>query len=108
MNAEKAYAALSQEMLATDVAYYLVRKGVPFREAHSLAGKVVQLAETSKCAMSDLALDKLKFLSPQFDSDVKNLWDYNHSAEQYVSDGGTSRAAVSRQIQKLKTELGLD
>lgn len=46
VNADKMRAALSVDMLATDLAYYLVRKGVPFRDAHSLSGECVALAET--------------------------------------------------------------
>lgn len=47
-------------MLATDVAYYLVKKGVAFRDAHSLAGKVVAEAENKKVDICDLTLEELK------------------------------------------------
>lgn len=47
-------------MLATDLAYYLVRKGVPFRKAHSLAGKVVLEAERKNVLIFDLTLEELK------------------------------------------------
>ena len=46
---DKMRAGLSVDMLATDVAYYLVRKGVPFRTAHALSGKCIALAETKAC-----------------------------------------------------------
>ena len=52
-------AALSMDMLATDLAYYLVRKGVPFREAHGLAGKAVALAEQKQCSGECRAVDQL-------------------------------------------------
>ena len=45
VNKDKMRSALSMDMLATDLAYYLVRKGVPFREAHGLAGKCVARSE---------------------------------------------------------------
>eukprot|EP00122_Pirum_gemmata_P009603 Pgem_evm1s8863 len=56
INKEKMLGALSIEMLATDIAYYLVRKGVPFREAHGIAGQAVKLAEDKNVQISDLSL----------------------------------------------------
>ena len=53
-------AALSADMLATDIAYYLVRKGVPFREAHGLSGCCVALAEKKGCAMTALTVEDFK------------------------------------------------
>lgn len=53
-------AALSHDMLATDVAYYLVRKGIPFRSAHHIAGQVVSLAEQKGVQMAELTLNELK------------------------------------------------
>lgn len=47
-------------MLATDVAYYLVRKGVAFREAHHLAGQVVSLSEEKHISMPDLTINDYK------------------------------------------------
>lgn len=60
INKENCRAALSYDMLATDVAYYLVRKGVPFRTAHHSAGQVVSLAEERGLEMSELELNELK------------------------------------------------
>lgn len=51
---------LSYEMLATDLAYYLVRKGIPFRKAHHLAGNVVAEAERKNVYIFDLTLEELK------------------------------------------------
>lgn len=62
LNADKCANALSYEMLATDVAYYLVRKGVPFREAHNIAGKVVAVAEEKSVRICDLTLEELKVI----------------------------------------------
>lgn len=103
INKESMKAALSADMLATDVAYYLVRKGIPFREAHGLSGGVVALAETKKCALTDLTLDDLKTVSPTFESDITSVWDYENSVEQYTSTGGTSKSSVLQQIKELET-----
>ncbi|RMX41987.1 hypothetical protein pdam_00001312 [Pocillopora damicornis] len=99
---DKMLAALSPDMLATDLAYYLVRKGVPFREAHSLSGEAVQAAETKGCLLNQLTLNDLKQISPLFEEDVNEVWDYEHSVEQYSAEGGTAKSSVEGQIYKLQ------
>ncbi|XP_070572641.1 argininosuccinate lyase-like isoform X2 [Ptychodera flava] len=105
VNKKAAHDALSPDMLATDLAYYLVRKGVPFREAHGLSGNAVHLAETKKCSMKDLTLEDLKKVSAAFDNDVASVWNYENSVEQYTSSGGTSRQSVLKQIEQLNKWL---
>ena len=63
-------AALSADMLATDLAEYLVRKGVPFRETHHISGAAVRLAEQRGCALSALSVEDLKGLHEAFAEDV--------------------------------------
>ncbi|XP_064648237.1 argininosuccinate lyase-like [Lineus longissimus] len=96
-------AALSPDMLATDVAYYLVRKGVPFRTAHSISGQCVALAETQGCLLTELKLDDLKKIHSLFDTDIAKVWDYESSVEQYQAFGGTSKTSVEQQIQKFES-----
>ncbi|KAE8624998.1 hypothetical protein XENTR_v10006126 [Xenopus tropicalis] len=60
INKEAMEKALSPDMLATDIAYYLVRKGMPFRQAHGVSGKVVQLAETKGISVDKLSLEDMK------------------------------------------------
>ncbi|XP_067038735.1 argininosuccinate lyase-like [Acropora muricata] len=98
-------AALSPDMLATDLAYYLARKGVPFREAHSLSGTAVQAAENKSCSLNMLTVEDLKEISPLFEADVTYVWDYEHSVEQYVAEGGTAKSSVQDQINKLQEWL---
>ncbi|XP_023685121.2 argininosuccinate lyase isoform X3 [Paramormyrops kingsleyae] len=95
-------AALSPDMLATDLAYYLVRKGVPFRDAHGCSGKAISLAESKNIPVNQLTLEDLRTVSPLFDSDVSVVWDYTSSVEQYSAPGGTARSSVSAQIQHLR------
>ncbi|OWF44901.1 argininosuccinate lyase-like [Mizuhopecten yessoensis] len=102
---EKMRGALSPDMLATDIAYYLVRKGVPFRQAHGLSGTCVAMAETKQCPLSDLTLEDLKSVSPCFEEDIVKLWDYDNSVDQYKAYGGTGKVSVSQQIQSLSTWL---
>ncbi|XP_044732277.1 argininosuccinate lyase [Chrysoperla carnea] len=95
-------AALSYDMLATDVAYYLVRKGVAFREAHHLAGQVVSLSEEKHISMPELTINDYKTISDIFESDIFNIWNYENSVEQYKVIGGTSKQSVIRQIKFLE------
>ncbi|CAO2629819.1 Argininosuccinate lyase [Lemmus lemmus] len=97
--------ALSPDMLATDLAYYLVRKGMPFRQAHEASGKAVFMAETKGVALNQLSLQELQTISPLFSGDVNHVWDYRHSVEQYSALGGTARSSVEWQISQVRALL---
>uniref|UniRef100_A0A2K6DIX7 Argininosuccinate lyase n=1 Tax=Macaca nemestrina TaxID=9545 RepID=A0A2K6DIX7_MACNE len=97
--------ALSPDMLATDLAYYLVRKGMPFRQAHEASGKAVFMAETKGVALNELSLQELQTISPLFSGDVSCVWDYGHSVEQYGALGGTARSSVDWQIRQVRALL---
>eukprot|EP00079_Xenopus_tropicalis_P032779 XP_017946550.1 PREDICTED: argininosuccinate lyase isoform X2 [Xenopus tropicalis] len=103
INKEAMEKALSPDMLATDIAYYLVRKGMPFRQAHGVSGKVVQLAETKGISVDKLSLEDMKSISPLFSGDVSKVWDYTNSVEQYTAAGGTAKSSVLVQIEQLRT-----
>jgi argininosuccinate lyase len=98
-------AGLSPEMLATDLAEYLVRKGVPFRETHHIAGAAVRMAELHAVPLSELELTDLQTLHKAFAEDVFELWDFERSVEQRDVQGGTSRRAVQAQIAGLQSWL---
>eukprot|EP00053_Salpingoeca_punica_P004254 m.48181 g.48181 ORF g.48181 m.48181 type:complete len:458 (-) comp12706_c0_seq1:204-1577(-) len=98
-------AALSTDMLATDLAYYLVRKGLPFRKAHEASGVCVKMAETAKVDLSALTLEQLKQASPLFEADVLQIFSFDSSVEQYTAEGGTSKSAVLQQIDRLQSFL---
>mmetsp|Transcript_20961 Transcript_20961/g.42244 ORF Transcript_20961/g.42244 Transcript_20961/m.42244 type:complete len:108 (+) Transcript_20961:1-324(+) len=102
--------ALDLPMLATDLSDHLVRKGVPFREAHHVAGAVVKLAEDRQCTLDQLSLQDLQSTHPLFDENAASsgaggMWDYEAAVERRQTEGGTSRAAVGKQIALLKTWL---
>ena len=98
-------AALSPEMLATDLAEYLVRKGVPFRESHHVAGAAVRMAEVQGVALPDLTLEDLQTLHKAFDEDVVAVWSFEASVDRRDVTGGTSRRAVQEQIERLRAWL---
>lgn len=99
---ERLSALLVPEMLATDIAEYLVRKGVPFRETHHIAGAAVKLAEDRKVPLDHLTVTDLRTLHPLFSEDVTAIWSYNNSAESRSSEGGTAKSQVLRQIEEIK------
>eukprot|EP01048_Picozoa_sp_COSAG05_P000756 COSAG05_NODE_23_length_31591_cov_92.542995_9_plen_144_part_00 len=69
-NPERMAGALVPEMLATDLADYLVRKGVPFRQTHHIAGEAVRVAEENGQPLDTLTLEDLQALHSAFDADV--------------------------------------
>jgi len=95
-------AALGDELLATDLADWLVRRGVPFRQSHHIVGRVVRRAEELDCALSALPLVELQTISPVFTAEVAAVWSIEQSVEQRTVLGGTARAAVQDQIDALR------
>ncbi len=105
VRAENMHSALDASLLATDLADYLVLKGVPFREAHTLVGQVVLTA-----AAEDVALDKLEFgkyqaVSSYFEQDIYSIFDPKRSINMRGSTGGTAPKAVRHQISIAKEML---
>ena len=97
-NEEGLKAGLCKEMLATDLADYLVRKGVPFRETHHISGAAVRFAEEKKMNFGDLTLEQLQAIDKRFEPDVMKIWDYESSVERKNVVGGTAKVAVQRTI----------
>lgn len=92
-------------MLATDLADYLVRKGVPFRQTHHIAGQAVQLTEKHNCTLRQLTLQQYKSLHTLFENDIFDNLDWNQSVENRKAIGGTAKSAVQQQIDHIKQWL---
>ena len=101
----KMLAALTPDMLATDLADYLVRKGVPFRETHHISGRVVALAEEEGVPMDKLSFEQLKGVDSRFAEDIMGVFDYQKSVEMRSAKGGTSESSVKEQVAELKKTL---
>ncbi|KAJ7063191.1 argininosuccinate lyase [Mycena amicta] len=106
VHADKMAQALTMDVLATDLADYLVRKGIPFRETHHISGRAVALAESRKCQINELTLADFRTLNENFEEDVTKVFDFEASVERRTAIGGTSRAMVERQVSVLRTMLG--
>ncbi|TCD60532.1 argininosuccinate lyase [Steccherinum ochraceum] len=98
VHAEKMRSALTMDVLATDLADYLVRKGIPFRETHHISGRAVALAESRKCQLNELTLQDFQGLNEKFAEDIHQVFDFEASVERRESIGGTSRKMVERQV----------
>ncbi|KAG8906278.1 argininosuccinate lyase [Tulasnella sp. 403] len=102
---EKMRNALTMDMLATDLADYLVRKGIPFRETHHISGRAVALAESRKVQLNDLSVEDYQKLSDKFDDDVHGVFDFEKSVENRNAIGGTSIQMIDRQVATLRKAL---
>lgn len=102
---EKMKSSLSSDMLATDLAEYLVRKGVPFRETHHISGAAVKMAEDRGCSISDLSVTDLQSLHASFEQDVEKVWSFETSIENRNTPGGTAKSSILEQVKLLKSWL---
>jgi argininosuccinate lyase len=105
VNAKALAAALDDAMLATDLADYLVRRGVPFRQSHELVGRAVRRAETLSLPLRELPLAEFRAISDTFDSDLYAVFDHRRPVEARDSYGGTATTAVRRQIERGRVVL---
>lgn len=85
---------------ATDLADYLVRKGLPFRQAHEIVGKVVSHCLASRDAIESLSLEVLSQFSPLFTEDVLGLLSHQAVKEARTSQGGTASSSLRYQIKR--------
>ncbi|MCP4416046.1 MAG: argininosuccinate lyase [Chloroflexi bacterium] len=95
-------AQLEPNLLATDLADYLVKRGVPFRQAHHLVGEVVQLAENKDVPLTALTLTDLQMVSTQFDAGATAVFNFKTSLGNRTVTGGTSAEALQEQLNAAK------
>jgi argininosuccinate lyase len=97
--------ASNPALLATEAADYLVRKGVPFRQAHNLVGKILKEAERQKKNWTELHLDELRKISPVFDSYFASGLSVEAALASKKVPGGTSKDSVRAAITELESRL---
>ena len=101
VKADRMRSTIDSTMMATDLADYLVNKGVPFREAHSLAGKAVRVAGEKMTQLEIMPLEVYAAIGP-FEADVYQVFDPLKSIQKRNTVGGTSLQSVKNQIHKIK------
>ncbi len=92
-------------LLATEVADYLVLKGVPFRKAHHITGKIVLYAEKQGKALEELKLEEFKKFSELFEKDIYKWLTVEHALKRRKVAGGTAPSQVKKAISRAKKEL---
>jgi len=106
VNADNMYRAAQGGFInATDLADYLVKKGMPFRAAYKTVGQLVALCIEKKTVLDELALDEYKKHSELFDEDLYESISLETCVEKRISAGGTGRASVETQIAFVKDFL---
>jgi argininosuccinate lyase len=90
---------------ATDLADYLVRKGMPFRQAHEVVGRAVLLATERGCGLGGLTVEEFRRLSPLVDEDVYQAISLESSVRRRTSEGGTSPTLLRKRLAELKRML---
>src|SRR5260221_618913 len=98
-------AASNPALLATEAADYLVRKGVPFRQAHDFVGKILKEAERQQKVWTELPLAELKKISPAFDADFSTVLNVDAALASKKVPGGTAIESVRTAIADLENRL---
>jgi argininosuccinate lyase len=106
-NRERCLAAVSDPaLLATDLADYLVERGVPFRAAHHAVGNVVALAESKKCQLPELSNEEVARLHPGFGPDWASVFDLNRAVGKRKGTGMPGPAPIAKQFARWEKLLG--
>ncbi|MBQ6851649.1 MAG: argininosuccinate lyase [Oscillospiraceae bacterium] len=92
---------------ATDLADYLVKKGMPFRNAYKIAGQLVAQCIRENTVLEELSLETYQSYSDLFEQDLYPEIDLRTCVEKRISEGGTSVASVKKQISYVKETLDL-
>lgn len=93
---------------ATELADYLVGKGIPFRQAHHMTGAAVALAEKSARPLEALSLEELRAICDRIDNDVYAVLDYDAAMRRRETPGGTGPQSVARQISTMRQWLAAE
>lgn len=95
-------------LAATDVAGYLAKRGLPFREAHAVVGHLVLMCEKRGCNLEDLPFEVFQEASPLFERDITEALDIPSIVAARTTEGGTAPAAVAVQLGSAEAQLAAD
>ncbi len=105
-NSERmARSAAAGHALATDLAELLVRRGVPFREAHEVVGHLVVWCQVHECELGDVSDDDLARVSPYLTPDVREVLTTAGALAARQSHGGTAPVRVAEQLGRIRNEV---
>ena len=103
--AECACAAADSSLLATDLADYLVKKGLPFRKAHHAVGALVAYAESQHKALNQLSLEEFQAVDKTFTADVTGMFNLTAAMERRNMHGAPGTKEVEKQLIRWEKEL---
>ena len=103
-----AEAASDPMLLATDLAEFLVRAGVPFRDAHEVVGKIVGHVAREGLDLRSLSKDEMQGFHEAFDAGADDLLDLERSLESRALAGGTARVRVEANLEEIAGELAAE
>ncbi len=95
-------------LAATDVADYLAKRGLPFREAHAVVGHLVLTCEKRGCNLEDLPFEVFQEASPLFERDITTALDIPSIVAARTTEGGTAPAAVAEQLALARERVDAD
>jgi argininosuccinate lyase len=95
-------------LTATDMADYLVTKGVPFRTAHEQVGQTVRQAEAKGQELWELSLEEIREFAPLAQTDLFDWLQIENSVARRQSPGGTAPERVRAALERAEAELGLN
>ncbi|MEM7031472.1 MAG: argininosuccinate lyase [Chloroflexota bacterium] len=104
---DQMYAAMQSHLLATELADYLVSKDLPFRQAHDLVGKVIQISISTGQPLWSIPLQAYQSVSSLFERDVHAVLDFERAINRYDSQGGSAIGSVVAQIETLQDKHSL-
>ena len=109
VNADRMRASMDRgHLAATDVADYLAKRGMPFREAHAVVGHLVLEAEKRSCDISELPLEAFKEASELFGRDIVRALDLDAVVAARTTEGGTAPEAVEAQFRRARARCLVD
>jgi argininosuccinate lyase len=100
VNKEKITRSLSSSLLATEIADYLTKKGIPFRTAHEITGNIVKWTKENNTALNEVPLSKLQSFSSLFEEEIYDYLSFKNALSRRNLTGGTGEESVKEQIRK--------
>jgi argininosuccinate lyase len=98
-------AASDPQLLATDLADYLVKKGMPFRQAHHIVGATIAFSEETGRRLDQVTLEEFRRLAPTFGPDVRDVFNLTKAARRRQAVGAPGTRMVKQQLAKWKRRL---
>lgn len=105
INTKDISSSLYPELLATEIADYLTKRGINFRKAHKTTGKIVSWAERNGIPLNEIPIDKLKEFSSDFDDDIYQWLNFENALKRRNLYGGTGPSAVKEQLKAAKEAI---